>query len=297
MIATGWKPSETKPIIKEIPVAVPDRSSIDRATSLYYMMIGSLATITQTAIKDLLDVLAQRRDLFRHKLKYRIKEAYSRSETLMGVFKRRTSTIAQYNLWLDITDSMEEDLKIDVQRLYYTTDNILLKYKVEEHELQSLAVVAYNLSIMLHDLSLRYGEVMEGLGIGKTNARPDESFLNPMYGMYSSMREVAEMLIRDKDAEYFKEGGLIYRALNIIALKVCSLDKIDRAADDGLKLNGVDFYGEDNQDNSFTEWNAVQVNLLAKNYAEMTDEELARTLGRSVGSIRAKARRLQLTRK
>lgn len=30
----------------------PDRETVDHITSLYYLIIGSLATITQTAIKD-----------------------------------------------------------------------------------------------------------------------------------------------------------------------------------------------------------------------------------------------------
>lgn len=292
MIATRWKPNESRTLI---PIAVPDLSTLNRVVSLYYMMIGSLATITQTAIKDLLDVLTQRKDLYKHSLKYRIKEAYFRSEILISVFKKHTQIVSQYDLWLDITDCMEEDLKPDIQKLYYTTNNILLKHNVKEPELQSLAVVAYNLTVMLHDLSLRYGEVMSKLGFnGTSKVRPDRDFLKPMYGMYASMREVAEILITDKDAEYFKEGGLIYRALNVIALKVCNLERIDEVANRGLKINGVDYYNEDHQDNSFTEWNDVQISFLVKNHNEMTDDELAGILGRSVGAIKAKKRQLKL---
>ena len=260
------------------------------------MMIGSLATITQTSIKDLLDMLAKRKDLFKHKLKYRMKEAFSRSEALIAVFKKHTSTIAQYDLWLDITDSMEDDLKIDVQRIFYTTDNILLKHNVKDDKLQSQTVVAYNLTVMLHDLSQRYDEVMGKLGFGSPGMRPSKEFLLPMYGMYTSMREVAEMLITDSDAEYFKEDGAIHKALEVLALKVCDLDKIDHAADEGLKLNGVDYSGEEHQNNSFLPWNNVQINFLARNYDKMTDEELAKSLGRSVGAVKAKMRQLKLKR-
>lgn len=293
---TKWNPNTSRPVIAGMPIAVPDQRTIDRVTSLYYIMIGSLAEITQTAIKDLLDKLADRKDLFKQKLKYRIKEAYSRSETLMGVFKKNT-TSAQYQLWLDITDAMEDELKQDVMKLYYTTDNILLKHNVTEHELQSLTVVAYNLAIMLHDTSMRYDEVMRNLGIGISYVKPSQAFLQPMYGMYTSMREVSDILVKDKDAAYFKEGGAIYNALLILALKVCDIDRIDKMANEGLKVNGVDFDGEDNQDNSFTEWNEVQINFLTRGYDKMTDDELAKTLGRSVGSIKAKARQLKLKRK
>ena len=294
----NWNPNTSRrPILSGIPVAVPDQRTVDRMTSLYYLMIGSLATITQTAIKDLYDELFQRKDLFKFKLKLRIKEAFSRSNQLIMTFKKYTSGISQYDLWLDITDCMEDELKNDMRNLYYVTDNILLKNNIKEHRLQTLACIAYNLSIMLHDMSQRYDDVMKDAGIGTANIKPSEMFLSPMYGMYTSMKEVAAMIITDKDAEYFKDGNQINTALQVIAMKVCDLERIEKAADEGLKLNGVDYNGEQHRNNSFTPWSGIQVNFLARNYEDMTDEQLAKALGRSVGSIKAKMRQLKLKRK
>lgn len=62
----NWNPNTSRrPVLSGIPIAVPDQKTVDRMTSLYYLMIGSLATITQTAIKDLYDELYQRKDLFK----------------------------------------------------------------------------------------------------------------------------------------------------------------------------------------------------------------------------------------
>lgn len=294
----NWNPNTSRrPILSGIPVAVPDQRTVDRMTSLYYLMIGSLATITQTAIKDLYDELFQRKDLFKFKLKLRIKEAFSRSNQLIMTFKKYTSEISQYDLWLDITDCMEDELKNDMRNLYYVTDNILLKNNIKEHRLQTLACIAYKLSIMLHDMSQRYDDVMKDAGIGTANIKPSEMFLSPMYGMYTSMKEVAAMIITDKDAEYFKDGNQINTALQVIAMKVCDLERIEKAADEGLKLNGVDYNGEQHRNNSFTPWSGIQVNFLARNYEDMTDEQLAKALGRSIGSIKAKMRQLKLKRK
>ena len=294
----NWNPNTSRrPVLSGIPIAVPDQKTVDRMTSLYYLMIGSLSTITQTAIKDLYDELYQRKDLFKFKLKLRIKEAFSRSNQLIMTFKKYTSEISQYDLWLDITDCMEDDLKNDVRNLYYVTDNILLKNNIKDHRLQTLACIAYNLSIMLHGMSQRYDYVMKDAGVGTANIKPSEMFLGPMYGMYTSMKEVAAMIITDKDAEYFKDGNQIYTALQVIAMKVCDLGRIEKAADEGLKLNGVDYNGEQHRNNSFTPWTGIQVNFLARNYEDMTDEQLAKALGRSVGSIKAKMRQLKLKRK
>lgn len=297
-VMKNWNPDTSRrPILSGIPVAVPDQRTVDRMTSLYYLMIGSLATITQTAIKDLYDELYQRKDLFKFKLKLRIKEAFSRSNQLIMTFKKYTSEISQYDLWLDITDCMEDELKNDMRNLYYVTDNILLKNNIKEHRLQTLACIAYNLSIMLHGISQRYDDVMKDAGIGTANIKPSEMFLSPMYGMYTSMKEVAAMIITDKDAEYFKDGNQINTALQVIAMKICDLERIEKAADEGLKLNGVDYNGEQHRNNSFTPWSGIQVNFLARNYEDMTDEQLAKALGRSVGSIKAKMRQLKLKRK
>lgn len=294
----NWNPNTSRrPILSGIPVAVPDQRTVDRMTSLYYLMIGSLSTITQTAIKDLYDELYQRKELFKFKLKLRIKEAFSRSNQLIMTFKKYTSEISQYDLWLDITDCMEDELKNDMRNLYYVTDNILLKNNIKEHRLQTLACIAYNLSIMLHDMSQRYDDVMKDAGIGTANIKPSEMFLSPMYGMYTSMKEVAAMIITDKDAEYFKDGNQINTALQVIAMKVCDLERIEKAADEGLKLNGVDYNGEQHRNNSFTPWTGIQVNFLARNYEDMTDEQLAKALGRSIGSIKAKMRQIKLKRK
>lgn len=294
----NWNPNTSRrPVLSGIPIAVPDQKTVDRMTSLYYLMIGSLSTITQTAIKDLYDELYQRKDLFKFKLKLRIKEAFSRSNQLIMTFKKYTSEISQYDLWLDITDCMEDELKNDVRNLYYVTDNILLKNNIKEHRLQTLACIAYNMSIMLHDMSQRYDDVMKDAGVGTANIKPSEMFLGPMYGMYTSMKEVAAMIITDKDAEYFNDGNQIYTALQVIAMKVCDLERIEKAADEGLKLNGVDYNGEQHRNNSFTPWSGIQVNFLARNYEDMTDEQLAKALGRSIGSIKAKMRQLKLKRK
>ena len=150
---------------------------------------------------------------------------------------------------------------------------------------------------MLHDMSQRYDDVMKDAGIGTANIKPSEMFLSPMYGMYTSMKEVAAMIITDKDAEYFKDGNQINTALQVIAMKVCDLERIEKAADEGLKLNGVDYNGEQHRNNSFTPWTGIQVNFLARNYEDMTDEQLAKALGRSIGSIKAKMRQLKLKRK
>lgn len=297
MLNTKWNPNTSKPVIAHVPVRVPDQTTVDRVTSIYYIMIGSLASVTQTSIKDLLDELCKRKDLFKHNLKFRIKEAFSRSEQLINVFKKHTRNTDQYQLWLDITDCMEEELRTDTTRLFYTTDNILLKHNAPEHRLQAMAIVAYNLSVMLHDLSTRYDEIMIKQGFYTPGVKPSQEYLNLMYGMFSSMREVADILVKDKDSEYLKEGGQIYKALEVLALKACDIDRMEYVSNEGLKLNGVDCDGENEQDNSFAEWNEIQESFIRKHYNILSDEEMAKVLGRTPGAVKARMRKLNLKRK
>ncbi len=297
MFGTNWNPDSARPVMATVlQRTAPSPQEVDRAVSLYYMMIGSLASITQTAVKDLLDALIERKDLFRHSLKYHIKEAYARSEQLIRVFRDRTSDTSRYQMWLDITDGVEEDLRPDVTRLFYTTDNILLKHNVPEHRLQSMTVVAYNLTIMLHDMSVRYDDVVGKLGFSVNGLRPDNNFRTPMYGMFASMREVANILVKDRDATYYKEGGMICKALEVVALKATNMDRIERIAADALKPSGVDIYGDEAQNNSYEPWNETQEAVLKNFCDENTDEELARITGRSVGAVKARMRKLGIKR-
>ena len=297
MFDTNWNPDNARPVMTTVlQRTAPSPQEVNRAVSLYYMMIGSLASITQTAVKDLLDALIERKDFFRHSLKYHIKEAYARSEQLIKVFRDRTSDTSRYQMWLDITDGIEEDLRPDVTRLFYTTDNILLKHNVPEHRLQSMAVVAYNLTIMLHDMSVRYDDVVGKLGFSVHGLKPDKNFRTPMYGMFASMRAVADILVKDKEATYYKEGGMIYKALEVLALKVTNMDRIEHITADVLNLSGVDIYGDDVQNNAYEEWNETQEAILKTYYREQSDEDLAKMLGRSVGSIKARMRKLGIKR-
>lgn len=39
----NWNPNTSRrPVLSGIPIAVPDQKTVDRMTSLYYLMIGSL---------------------------------------------------------------------------------------------------------------------------------------------------------------------------------------------------------------------------------------------------------------
>lgn len=285
---TNWNPKKsTRPVLAGVPHYTAEQ--MQHASSLYYVMIGSMATITQTAVKDCYDKLAERKDIFRQALKHHMKEAYSRSETLMKVFKKYTGEIELFRLWLDVTDSVEEDVKSDMVKLFYTTDNILLGAGVKDHVIKTHAIVALNMTMMLHDLSQSFCRRLLCI-------RPVSEYTVPMYGMYTSMREVCDLLKIDKEADYYKRDGMISRAMEVLALKVCNLDRLNAMSNEALKLNGIDFNREDGQDNAYTEWNDVQVGFLKNNYDKTTDEELAGMLGRTVGSIRAKARALKLKR-
>lgn len=290
MFDTKWNPQKSR---VTLTTRIPDALSVGRAKSFYYITIGALASITQTAIKDLLDDL-KREGLYRQNLKRQINEAFKRSCALINIFKKYTQETGQYQLWLDVTDSMEEQLKKDVTVLFYTTDNIMLKNNKENHRVQTMTVVAYNLCVMLHDMSIRYDEVMHDVGIFVPGLKPNKEFTDVMYGIYSSMREVADIVVKDKGSEFLKEDGMIYRALETIAMKVVDFQRAEQASVDGMAVNGIDSTGENPQDNSYMPWNDVQDNFIVSMSELLTIEEIAKRLGRSVGAVKTRMRRLKI---
>lgn len=296
MFDKHWTPQGgTTPVITGLlRKSTPTFEEVNRAIGLYYLIMGGLATIVQASVKDLLDALSQRPDLFRQKLKLRTKEAYARSEQLIAVFRNGMHVQDQYQLWLDVTDSVEESVKRDVQVLFYTVDNLLLSHNETDHRIKAQATIAYNLTLLLHDLSARFEHIVGQQGIAVTaNLSPGETFQAPMRGMLSSMREVCDILVKDCD---FHDSGQILAAMTVIAKKVCDLERLDQVSREGTKLSGVDMYGVNDQDNRYAPWNKVQESFLRNNYRRRSDEEMAQALGRTPGAVRARMRKLGLKR-
>ena len=107
--------------------------SIDRYCSLYYITMGSAYNIAQTAMIDALGAIKEDKKLYRQKTKQSINKALAAYNAWDA--KMRFVLADRYQLWLDLSDASEAELKPLVKTLYYCIDNYFLKNHVPKSKI------------------------------------------------------------------------------------------------------------------------------------------------------------------
>lgn len=292
-----YAPKIAKNLLAKMPIAIPTDETFSRYVSLYSLIVGTCARIVQSSIDELYDKVSERKDLFRHSVKFHLNQAISMTDKLIKEFMGMATLNNGDVLWVDATSGIEHSVLGDINILFLTVDNILLKNNVKEDKIEAQTIVAYNLSAMALDIYDNFLNLADKHGVSFRCFGMEYRFGSKFHTITNSMHKVAEVLVSDPHADYLKEGGMIRRGLEIIALKISNIDKINEATSEVLERNGVTFDGE--TDNSYLPWNAIQENMVKKyfNSGDFTIEELAVMLGRSVGAIKTKAYKLGLTKK
>lgn len=287
----------------------PDNKDVAEAFSRFYISIGSLATIVQTQIVDTHNYLKEHKELYKREVKFFIKQANERIDNMIAVFKKYTMDASSYTMWLDITDKMEEILKTDVQKAFYSLDNHLLRYASGgDHKLVAHALLAYNLSAALSAFTNNYvNRVMKNNPNIPSSLAPSPEYCNTAKGTAGSMMELCKVLLPNEkfSQEEFTYVGCEQLALSmdIILKSLMDNDNIAESCDQSLEYGNVDpkFIHDDvSTENSLvnqgTLWNDTQIAVLKAFYKKSSDEQIAAMIGRSVGAIKAKMRQLKLKR-
>lgn len=106
---------------------------IDRSCSLYYVTMGSIYNVCQTAMVDARQVLKDDKSLYRHLVKFHVNEAFKAYDAWNASMQRVLKD--RYQMWLDVSDSVDSDLSQRVQVLYYSIDNFFLKSHVPKSKI------------------------------------------------------------------------------------------------------------------------------------------------------------------
>ena len=298
-----WNPNRGKAVLSGVPLYQPSQESVNRFFMLFYTMVGGYSSIVQTMITDLYNyVKLERKDLYRFKAKKSLCELKKCSDKLIEGFKYYMQEQGLYQLWLDTTDVLEEELRDDVKKQYYMLDNEFLKHNINEHKLYSLIVIAEISSGMFRDAIGRFAELMsEYNGVHTFNLA--ERFKLPIKGICTKAREVMETmypmsvdnLVFAGKQDKFKLG------FEVIGMKMFDFERADKALEKAVKLNGLNLTldGSDTEnpiDNAGTPWNDAQVRALCMGYPVHPDKEIAQIVGRSVYAVRKKAKELGLSK-
>lgn len=296
---TNWNPNNSC-VLAGVPLAVPSKKQISKLYTLFYSMVGGFASIVQTQITDTYNLIKENKKIFRFEAKKRITEAKECSDELIDAFMHYMKECGMSQLWMDMTDNIEDDLNPDVQKCFYAIDNQFLKHHVKEHKMYTMLLMSELMSSMLVSSVERFSEMMDKYnGIHAVNIA--ERFTNPIRGVYARMRNAMEILYPVKvDEEVFSECPDKFNlGFEIICQKVLDWKRAENALANACILNGFNLnadgeFLENEQDNTGTPWNETQTRALFIAYPNTSNKKIARILGRSVYEVTKQAKKLGL---
>ena len=297
---TNWNPKTSRPVLNGVPLYHPTQEQVSKFYMLFYTMIGGFASVVQTQITDTYNLIKEDKKIFRMEAKKRLTEAKEQSDDLIAAFKHYMSEVQMYQLWLDLTDIIEDDLKPDVQKCFFAIDNQFLKHGVKEHKMYTMILMSEIMSGMLTSSVNEFAKVMrENNGIHVFNIA--ERFSAPIKGVHARMRNAMEILYPTKvDKLVFSECPDKFNlGFEIIGMKVLDWKRADKALEQAVDMNGLNLTidGQDKENpacNTGTPWNDVQIRALKMAYSDTPNKEIAKIVGRTVYEVTKQAKKLGL---
>ena len=108
-------------------------AKIDRCCSFYYITCGSVYNVAQSAMVDAAAELRERPDIFRHRLKYNVRRALAAYDVWNR--KMECQLADRYQLWLDISDKVDEEMQPHITKLYWAIKAVLMKRNIPDYAL------------------------------------------------------------------------------------------------------------------------------------------------------------------
>lgn len=209
--------------------------SIDRYCSLYCITMGSAYNIAQTAMIDALGEIKEDKKLYRQKTKQSINKALAAYNAWDA--KMRFVLADRYQLWLDLSDASEAELKPLVKTLYYCIDNYFLK----NHVPKSKIVARMEAAMVLIDVAVSlfrnlFDNIQKRIGI---DLRPDfneGNALDLQHNWNNAMQSVINSIPGMPDIDINDDADSVQAAKNIIT-KLSNEGIYDRAGEYALQLN------------------------------------------------------------
>lgn len=294
------KPNRSKPLIAGIPLKRPSQEQINRAYMLFYSMIGGFASIVQTQITDVYNYAKKDKKIFRMEAKKRLTEAKQCSDELIESFMSHMGKVNMQQIWLDLTDSLEDDLRADMQKCFFALDNQFMRFGVKQHRFYSMILIAEILSSMLSRSVEEFSSVMQKrLGTPRFNI--ESCFTTPAKGVHARMRNAMELLYPVSiDNMVFADCKNKFNVgFEIIGMKILDFNRANDALIKACLLNGVNiapdgYSGESQIVNTGTPWNEAQTRAMITGFSTTPTREMACIVGRSVYEVNKKAKELGL---
>lgn len=108
---------------------------VDRGCSLYYVMMGGIYNVMNSAMVDAMFLVKQNKRFYRQ----RIKQDFNMAVKCFNdwITKMKLKLGDRFQLWLDVSDKIDDELRMDVKKLTFAFDNWLLKNGEPDNKLKA----------------------------------------------------------------------------------------------------------------------------------------------------------------
>ena len=207
---------------------------IDEQCSLYYIIIGSVYNLAQSAMVDAVGELQQDKRLWRHEVKRDARLALAEYERWNQKMRLRLGD--RYQLWLDASDGVADRTKTDVQKLRWSYDALLMKHGVEGHGLHAALLTALTMNDIAQATFEKFisdGSAVTGVDMTEVFGR-ESSFKAVKANWEKAARKVLRCHGGDIDCN--KDSNCVL-AGDIISRKLSRFDIYEEACGYGAELN------------------------------------------------------------
>ena len=266
-----------------------------RYVNLYFIIVGGLANITNDMILKAIEQLKTNKKLYRQSVKFHINKAEASSRVVVSSFRQGSFEVGAMTIYDTLLVEIKNVLSYDIICQQTTISNLLLKAKTDNVYIKSAILVALQFARLQDYLSKEIEALVNSQGF-KGNMI-NYSFSNQLYGTAKELEDTIYNIMSETEVCDIFDDTIVKRSIDVIVNRITNMDYLNKASSKCVNAYNLPSSVGEEFNNAYTEWTEMQTNLLKKRYHFDTDEHIAKILGRSVGSIKAKARRLGLKRK
>ena len=266
-----------------------------RYVNLYFVIVGGLANITNDMILKAIEQLKTNKKLYRQSVKFHINKAEASSRVVVSSFRQGSFEVGAMTIYDTLLVEIKNVLSYDIICQQTTISNLLLKAKTDNVYIKTAILTALQFARLQDYLSKEIEALVNSQGFRGNMI--NYSFSNQLYGTAKELEDTIYNIMSETGVCDIFDDTIVKRSIDVIVNRITNMDYLNKASSKCVNAYNLPSSVGEEFNNAYTEWTEMQTNLLKKRYHFDTDEHIAKILGRSVGSIKAKARRLGLKRK
>lgn len=219
--------------------------NIDRCCSLFYVAMASIYNVAQSAMVDA-HAFLRLHPAYRQEVKRSAKKALLAYERLDKALQQTLGD--RYQLWLDLSDNVDDEMRSHIQTLRLSFDAWLLRYNVQEHALLAHMETALTIVRMAQQtFGILFDKFDEQIHVNLRPLFAGADFRDVLFWWQRATDTLIKMY-QPKEHINFNQSKDINLAFEIIAKKLTDEHIFNRASEQALKQNPDKWHLLDEED-------------------------------------------------